>query len=411
MMKLIDYCEGLSGTGGDAAMTLISQFEKGCSIPRQHYPNTGLEPEYYKKEHVSGRNRQSGAINGLAEKIFLRFHQTCIEDREYITKTFGLFPELFPEWPNQHMEYYLFVQAASYKFLEMGVCAMRASYASLFLAYHLPDAAITLVSNPKKCHFYVHLNEHIYDPLVNPEILFSRESYQSRIISKFRDSDPEKSSGKPFELKVTKATANRFNTHWASIKTAFILEINQQRKLTAKDLINDHYFVRVLHSNGIKKKMYYGTAQSALVAIRHLANMHAQHPPGMTAFGERMAIPSGAEPQSSSSGTFEAQSEEIITALQQLSKMPTVRLYKQNTQALITLGDIDEDQASQLTAQLSDLHVMKVTLTKLKNTTTQVIHCIEIDTVRLIALTPKAASPASATPSSSAEAGFAFRFD
>lgn len=408
MIKLVDYCGELSGTSRDAAMILISQFEKGCSIPRQYYPDTGLEPEYYKKEHLSGRNRLSGVINGLAEKIFLRFHETCIVDREYIAKTFSLFPELFPESPNQHMEYYLFVQAASYKFLEMGVCAMRASYASLFLAYHLPGAAITVVSNPKKRHFYIQLNDHIYDPFVNPEILFSREEHRSRILSKFRDWD---STGRAFKLKITEAIANRFNTHWASIKAAFILEINQQRRLTAKDLLKDPRFESVLFSNGIKRKMFNGTAQSALVAIRNLAHLHAQYPPGITAFGERMASPSIAEPLSSSSETSEIQPEEIITALQQFSKMSTVRLYKQNTQALITLSGIDEDQASQLTAQLSELKVMKVTLTKLKNSPTQVILCTEINSVLLIALTPTTPSSAPAAPSSSTEAGFAFRFD
>ncbi|MFI5343349.1 MAG: hypothetical protein ACHQUC_03915 [Chlamydiales bacterium] len=378
MLTLTDYCRTHS-VSDKVATNLIDMFRQGYPICAMYQPATGREPEWYNAPERREKCRLTGAVGALAEKTLTLLSFDAVIDVPSL-KIFGIIPDS----SEIKCIHYLFLQAARYRFFNLGPCSIRSSYASLYLAHHLPGADITVVSNTKKDHFFMHIGtEYIYDPFVNPEILFLQEDHTMNVLRKFPDSEANR---QPFKLKITNALAQLFNKKWPSIRREFLSTI-QRTHATVSELMLDRMFINVLIKNKVSKSSRKVLTVQAIKAIQNLVKEQAADPLGVPAFGEEVAADSDMRPSSSSNAPVPSP-EDVVAALKQLSGVEEVKFYLQPAQVLITLSHMDIDQVNNLMTRLSHFDVMHVELLKLKGTETLVIRCTNINEKSLLALMP-----------------------
>ncbi|MFI5343347.1 MAG: hypothetical protein ACHQUC_03905 [Chlamydiales bacterium] len=385
MLTLTDYCR-INSVSDKVATNLIDMFRQGYPIATMYHPTTGWEPEWYNEPGRREKSHLSGVVGALASKILISFI-FAPETKEYFIKTFGIIPDS----SENKCIHYLFLQAARYRFFHQGACSLFASYASLYLAHYLPGANITVVSNPRKDHYFMHIGtEYIYDPLVNPEILFLKKDYTMNVLRKLPDSIE---NGKPFKLKITNAHAQLFNKQWPSIRREFLSTI-QRTHTTVRELMSDPMFINILIKNRVNKAPRKALIVQAIEAIQNLVKEQAADPLGVPAFGEEVV-------SSSSSNAPVPSPEDVVAALKQLSGVEEVKFYLKPAQVLITLTHMDKDQVNNLMTRLFHVNVMKVELLKLKGTETLVIRCTNIDEKRLLVLMPTTIDASSLSPGAS----------
>ena len=153
------------------------------------------------------------------------------------------------------MHAFLFSRISTFMYSGLGACAFRASYASVMLAALPKESHVYLVSIPSKDQFVVQLRRgkkewFIYDPLLNPEMIFPFKNYHEEVLPQYKD---RATQARKFKLRITNELSDEFFSKWPDILAKIALTFTATIA-TQDEIMNDSHFLRCISYQGIDIK-------------------------------------------------------------------------------------------------------------------------------------------------------------
>lgn len=160
-----------------------------------------------------------------------------------------------------------------FKHTHHGNCAHRSCFSAIELEKILQGSAIsvTLISDHTRDHFFIELSlpgstKLIYDPLTNPELLFTEETHQEEILPLFKQVTQ---TALPFKL-----TTNQMHLHqyeFIQEKSKVFLDTHQNH-LFIENIIRDPFFIKIQLEENISVEKFNEVISTALSRVNDEIN-------------------------------------------------------------------------------------------------------------------------------------------
>jgi len=204
-------------------------------LPESEYVSTAYN------DRVNDEKMAEFAHN-IVQKSTIKLNQgSQIQEPEQIAAIFGCYPTDI----TIAMKQFMFKHATLFDITQVGACTERASYAALSLAEAFKTQAINVAytSNIKKNQFAVILGNkeigfYVYDPLTNPELIFSHAYYTKNVLSQFPDNHITSNQVK---VKITSDILEEFEAQKNLMRTRLATYI-QDNLPTLEQLYHDRIF-------------------------------------------------------------------------------------------------------------------------------------------------------------------------